>query len=1512
MISNDPLLRFHPLVQTWFRNQVGMPTEIQREAWIPIADGKHVLLTAPTGSGKTLTAFLWALDRFLSGAWPPGSTRVLYISPLKALNNDIQRNLLTPLNALREVFSKADVAIPEIRVLVRSGDTPATERRRMLKKPPEILITTPESLNLLLLTAAGRDSLCQISVVILDEIHAVAASKRGVHLITAIDRLVPIAGEFQRIALSATVKPLDLVAAFVGGSILGESGYVPRTVVTVVSRTPKIYTLQVRYAFDPNGAGGPSGNAEPNQEHEIWGSIALEIKRMIATAGSTLIFANSRRMAERLARLLNDGEPAPIAYAHHGSLSREIRAVVEERMKQGLLPAIVATNSLELGIDIGALNQVILVQTPFSIASAMQKIGRAGHGVGQVSRGQLFASHGLDAVDAAVAVQCIERGDIEDLRLVQCPLDLLAQILVSMAVTEAWSLDRLFAFIRTSHPYRDLTRVQFDLVVEMLTGRFEETRIRELRPRLSVDAVDGKVRAVKGAAFVLAMNSGTIADRGYYALRHSESRAKIGELDEEFVWERRAGEIFALGNRSWKIIRITANEVEVIPAGRDAQMAPFWRAEERDRGFHFSNRLGVFLADADGSLEDATFSTQLSQSSHMDIDSAEAVATFLKKQKSVTKASLPHRHHLVVEDAGSAPGTDGNRQVILHAIWGGRLNRPWAYALAAAWEARTGLQIEIIPGDDCLLVQLPPGESATGLLDWVHADNLETLLRNRLEQTGYFAAHFRENASRALLLPKSNFKNRVPLWISRLRSQGLHQAVSRFSDFPIVLETWRECLRDEFDLITLKMMLGEIQSGAIKISEVHTHEPSPFAQGVLWKQTNANMYAGSKPAEGAKGPSEDLLREVAFSSPLRPKIPREIIEDFVAKAQRVAPLYAPDDAITLLDWVKERVLIPWSEWLKLWSLNKETPDEYLEERIIGIQFSRPVVDGKTIEPGSLVVAIETLPQLLEALSVQLSEMNLFSPFSSLAPSTQTMSTLNRLLQARKQNSDSNPPDMGALISQWLRCYGPVPIDFIKSIFGRHFQTIQVALEDLSANSQIVMDKISEVDKGIGAEVDSNLEVCDAANLELLLRLLRRRSRPTFETLPVEKLPLFLASWQGLTDPATNVEDFQTALEKLFGYPASASHFETEILPARMVPYRSGILDELFRDTDLAWFGCGQEKIALAFAEDLDLFAQKEPVNQVYSSEQDLVLKLLTQAAPSRLDYQALSTQCPIPSDRLVESLWNLSWQGRITNDTFAALRKGIETQFKFDLPTPIDPVKNLRGRGRNRFQGWKATRPLAGAWRVLNPVNPESDLLEVEEIQKDRVRQVLRRYGILFRGLLDQELPSLNWSALFRTLRLMELSGEVLSGHFFAGISGLQFLSPQALRNLSAPLPEDAVYWMCATDPASPCALGLEGLPYHLPSRLPSNHLLFHGSNLVMISKKMGRELLLRVSPRDRYVPGYLSALKNLVERSVLPVKSIEVEKVNEEEAVTSPYLEDFLSAGFEKGIKSLSLRKRY
>ncbi len=582
--SHDILSIFHPLVAKWFQDRIGKPTDIQIRAWPYISRGDHVLITAPTGSGKTLTAFLWALNQLITGHSAAGYTRVLYVSPLKALNNDIKRNLLDPLFQLQHVFESHGQPFPDIRVLTRSGDTPQSDRRKMQRHPPEILITTPESLNILLSSNGGRSILMGLSTVILDEIHAVIGNKRGTYLITAVDRLIPLSGEFQRIALSATVRPMETVASFIGGyrleGTVHDPDYTPRQVHQIQSESSKRYDIQVRF---------PEAAMNRPLDTKIWEPLADTFKGIIRKNRSTLLFANSRRLCEKLTYLINKEEHEPIAYAHHGSLSRELRETVENKLKAGELKAIVATNSLELGIDIGALDEVILVQSPPAMSAGIQRVGRAGHQVGEVSRGKLFPTHSQDFLEAAVLAPGIIDQNIEPIQPVEAPLDVLAQIIVSMTGTETWDMDHLYSQVKTSHPYRRLTREQFDLVLNMLAGRYADSRIRELKPRISIDRLDGTVEARKGALLALYLSGGVIPDRGYFNLCHQDSGSKIGELDEEFVWEAAIGQTFTLGAQNWRIQKITHNDVFVLPSSPTTTAPPFWKAEENGRDFQFSH-----------------------------------------------------------------------------------------------------------------------------------------------------------------------------------------------------------------------------------------------------------------------------------------------------------------------------------------------------------------------------------------------------------------------------------------------------------------------------------------------------------------------------------------------------------------------------------------------------------------------------------------------------------------------------------------------------------------------------------------------------------------------------------------------------------------------------------------------------------------------------------------------------------------------------------------------------------
>jgi ATP-dependent Lhr-like helicase len=1488
-MPDSPLSIFHPLIAKWFSKTIGTPTTAQSMAWPEIAANNHVLVTAPTGSGKTLTAFLWAIHQLVSGEWETGYTRVLYISPLKALNNDIRRNLESPLEGLRALFLENHEDFPTIRVQTRSGDTPESERRRMVRQPPDILVTTPESLNLLLSSPGGRSMLTGLQTVILDEIHAVVDSKRGVHLITAVERLVPLSGEFQRIALSATVQPLETVAAFVGGFSMSDQSpdptYTPRPVTIVNPDSPKSYDVVVRF---------PAEAETLSSDKTVWKPMVSSFKEIIGRNRSTLFFANSRRLVEKLTLKINKGEHRPLAYAHHGSLSREIRTEVETRLKSGELKAIVATNSLELGIDIGALDEVVLIQSPQSVSSAIQRVGRAGHQVGEISTGEFFPTHSHDLLEAAVLAQALVHGDIEPVHPVENSLDVLAQVIVSMAGTEPWDLDELFKNIKTSFPYRSLERKHFDLVINMLAGRYADTRIRALRPRIAVDRLANRVTARKGALLALYAGGGTIPDRGYYNLRHHQTNSRIGDLDEEFVWEARIGQTFTLGTQNWRIERITHNDVLVSPSPPKALDAPFWKGESINRDWHFSERIGRFLEEADQRINEPDYVNHLQDTRFMDPPAAERLKDYLKRQKKHTGRPLPHRHHVLVEFIESGPGGTPGNQVVLHTIWGNRVNRPYSMALQAAFQETFGQTPQVFPANDCISVMLPIEIDGTELLSLVTSANVETLLRQRLEGSGFFGARFREAAGRALLLDRRKFNERMPLWMNRLRSQKLMEAVGPYRDFPMLLEAWRSCLRDEFDLETLRRLLTEIETSALEWSEVRTARPSPMAQNVAWRQINDYMYQGDdQPGRTKSQLRPDLLREVVFDPGLRVSVPADIADRFREKRQRLAPGYAPSDPLEIIEWVKERVAIPLREWNDLlnaisrdYGLSIIDIEKHMKDKLVRLEFL-PDTDG-------LILALEMLPDVARAFypgSIEMKCTHLDGRFIEIRP-----------LEDEPESDETDAP-LPNLLGQWISFYGPVNIDHIQATLAIELNILAEALEDL-INVQTVIT---------GQLLDTGPDdlICDAENFEILLRMNRAQARPAFEPLPLNHLPLFLAVHQGLAKPSGAPDEFFFRLEQLTCLPLPAHLWESDILPARIKNYLPAQLDETMREQGIVWKGAGERINAFCYEDDIDLLAPESPLS-VDDSQNDTPEKLIPDTG-GRYDFSHLMQTSGLDAGELADQLWQAAWAGEITNDTFAAVRRGIENGFKVTavpgrLGQPSSRPQRRSGR-RSAFSQWRNTLPSTGAWFRLETPERESGLIDREERNKDRVRILLDRYGLLFRELLMRESEPFRWAALFRSLRLMELSGEILAGYFFEHIPGPQFISHQAFRILSRQLPGDCLYWMSAKDPASPCGLGLDAFQNELPKRTDRAHMVYRGPNLVMTSERNGKRLTISAPPDDPDLPEILGVLHHLLHRPFQPLKRIKVEEINNHPAAGSPY-EDALRTSFEvvRDLKTLVL----
>ena len=1475
---------FHPLIKKWFFEKFTHTTDIQDKTWPLIADRHHVLITAPTGSGKTLTAFLWFINQLATQTWPDGDPLVLYISPLKALNNDIKRNLDQPLKEIREIFEKNKTPFPDIRVMTRSGDTSQEDRRKMIRHPPKILITTPESLNLMLSSHSGQGMLCNLKAVILDEIHALLGNKRGVHLITAVERLVRLCGEFQRIALSATVKDPDAAAEFVGGYQMQGHGpyprYTRRPVEKIKSLIQKKYKISVRY---------PEKGEEP-ADTTAWDLLARECVDIIEKNRATLIFTNGRRLCEKITYKINQLSAEPMAYSHHGSLSRQLRLNVEQNLKNGKLKAIVATSSLEMGIDIGELSEVILIQSPPSVSSAIQRIGRAGHHIDTKSRGTLFSPHSHDLIAAAALARAMDEKNIEPVHSIDCPLDVLAQILISMTGLETWDMDELYSFLKTSRPYHTLSREHYDLVLNMLAGRYSDARIRELQPRISIDRIDHTVQAKKGALQALYTSGGTIPDRGYYQLRHHDTQARIGELDEEYVWEAKIGQVATVGTQNWKIMRITHNDVFAVPVGNSRMDAPFWIAESMNRDFHFSELILNFLERAEDLLIRPEFETLLKTEFHMNETAAKELIRFLNQQRDFTGKALPHRRHILLEYVRSGPDGSPGSMLVIHTLFGGRVNRPFAIALEAAWEDRFKETPEIFPGNDAVIIQLPRSMEPEDIFSLVTSSNTDALLKKKLERTGFFAARFRECSARALLLTKNKISQRMPLWMTRLKSKKLLENIIRHEDFPILLETYRTCLQDEFDLTNLKLMLDEISTGAISWSAAFTSRPSPFAAGMAWNQINQYMYREDEAASSPSALGSRFLRDIVFSPNLRPSVSAALVKEFEAKRQRLMPGYAPQTSRDLTDWVKERIAIPYQEWeALLHQIEMDMPDSMAA--ILDLTQDKLALLYPEGHPSFLVISREWAPKLMGAF---------YGPEQVPRLKTISGNALGKNPAGLLKNGISDdPPDDEetgiSFLSQWLSFYGPVSLDFIQKSLGIEKSRLDDWIRSLVEDRQVIA--------GLLIQNKFESDLCDSDNYEILLRLSRSKARPEFNTLEIDCLPLFLAHYQGLTKRSDHIDSLFERLEQLACLPLPAETWESDILPARMSPYHPSFLDTLMQEGDLQWTGFEKKLTAFCFRPDMDLLLQPPKETDTETREtaphigEDPELESVFGSSGARYDFTSLMGLVAGDSKTLAGRIWKLVWQGKLSNESFSALRKGIETGYR--APDMIKPQTGKRfGRRRTRtglsFSEWRGSLPFAGHWYKPVALSESPDEIETEELQKDRVRLLFDRYGILFRELLHKELPQFRWSGIFRSLRVMELSGEILSGQFFKDIPGLQFILPAAFQKLQAGLPEDAVYFMNAADPASVCGIPLPAIKQRFPKRLSTTHLVFRGTALKLISLGNGKAIMIHAGPADEHRVEYLACLKHLLTRPVKPLKQITIETINHHPADKSPYLKDF------------------
>jgi len=1162
----EPLEVFRPATRAWFERNFAAPTPAQAQGWPAIARGGHVLIQAPTGSGKTLAAFLSAIDRLTDV--PGQGLRVLYVSPLKALNYDVERNLRGPLAGLRS----------DLRVAVRTGDTPQKERAAMLREPPDILITTPESL-FLLLTSRARELLRSVETLILDEVHAVAGTKRGAHLALSVERLEKLAAQPpQRIGLSATQRPLEEIGKFVSGG---------RPIELVDAGVAKELDLEVVVPVEDMREPGEA-REEGWETRSIWPSIYPALVELVRAHRSTIVFVNNRRLAERLALRLNEAAEEEIARAHHGSLAREQRTQIEEDLKAGRIPCLVATSSLELGIDMGAVDLVIQVESPKSVARGLQRIGRAGHSLGEVSRGRIFPKFRADLLESAVVAQRMREGLIEETQIPRNPLDVLAQHVVAICADEEVEVAELHQLVRRAYPFADLSRAQLENVLDMLAGRYPSDEFAELRPRIVWDRTAGLLRGRPGARRLAVTNAGTIPDRGLFGVFIAgETGGRVGELDEEMVYEARAGQVIVLGASSWRIEEITRDRVLVSPAPGVPGAVPFWKGEGIGRPYELGEAIGRFarelLAQPDPRVQD------------LDERAERNLVAFLREQERATGA-LPSDRTVVVERFRDEIG---DWRVCILTPFGARVHAPWAMAVAARLRESLGLEVQSIWSDDGIAFHLPDADSppSTDLLV-LDPDELEDLVLAEVGQTALFGARFRENAARALLIPRRRPGERTPLWQQRLKAQGLLQVARKYASFPIVLETYRECLQDVFDLPALKRLLARLRARELDLVDVETASASPFASSLLFDYIATYMYEDDTPPAERRAQAlsldRDLLRELLGQEELR-----ELIDPAALAEVEGSLRPFPRDSEALHDLLRLRGDLRAGEFDEAHAAILEAERRAIRIRIAGEERLAAAEDAGRYRDALGVVPPSGLPGVF---------------------------------------LEPVPHALRSLVARWGRGRGPFTTAEASAWFGFD---VGKQLRELEREEKLVRGEL----RPGGTE----REWCDPD----VLRRLRRASLAALrrEVEPVEQAALgrFLPSWHGIDRRAS----LREALVPLQALALPVTLWEAEVLPRRVPDYRPEQLDQLCGSGELVWAGAGLDRVAVFFRDDAPLLGRPSAAAAPEGETHDAIRTALAGGA---FFWDGLLATTGLDAETALPALWDLVWSGEVTNDSWSPLR----------------------------------------------------------------------------------------------------------------------------------------------------------------------------------------------------------------------------------------------------------------
>lgn len=1477
---------FSAPTRTWFEAAFARPTAAQEGAWAAIAAGRHALVVAPTGSGKTLSAFLHAIDTLLTAERPDDKTRrtrVLYISPLKALAVDVERNLRAPLTGIRHTAERLGTSLPDITVGLRSGDTSAADRRRLTSSPPDIIITTPESL-FLMLTSQARESLRGIDTVILDEVHAVAGGKRGAHLAVSLERLDALLDRpAQRIGLSATVRPLEEVARFLGGSA---------PVEIVAPPSEKEWDLRVVVPVEdmtaPEEYDEDSG--DPQRATSIWPHVEEHVVDLVEQHRSTIVFANSRRLAERLTARLNeiateragdepteDGErdrpPAQvmaqsgqssgagtvIAKAHHGSVSKEQRALIEDDLKRGWLPCVVATSSLELGIDMGAVDLVIQIESPPSVASALQRVGRAGHQVGEVSRGVLFPKHRGDLAQTAVAVERMRSGAIESLSVPTNPLDVLAQQVVASTAMEDWEVDDLYDLVRRAAPYAALPRSAFDATLDLLSGRYPSEEFAELRPRIVWDRVTGVLSGRPGAQRLAVTSGGTIPDRGLFGVfLVGDKASRVGELDEEMVYESRVGDIFALGATSWRIEDITHDRVLVTPAPGIPGRLPFWKGDSLGRPAELGEAIGSFTRELGGVPPDQA--RQRARDRGLDEYAAGNLVTYVTEQQQATNA-LPSDTQLLVERFRDELG---DWRLVVHSPYGTPVHAPWALAINARLRERYDIDGQAVASDDGIVIRIPDTEDEPPGGDVVvfEPDEIEQLVTQEVGGSALFASRFRECAARALLLPRRDPGRRSPLWQQRQRSAQLLEVASQYPSFPIVLEAIRECLQDVYDLPALVTLLTRVQRREITVVDVATQTPSPYARSLLFGYVAQFVYEGDSPIAERRAAAlaldQGLLAELLGRAELRELLDPEVLAEVESELQWLAPDRRARDAEAVADLL--RLLGPLG--------TAEITDRAVDGADVA-SWLGALSDVRRVVPVRIAgeerwTTVEDVGRLRDGLGVPV------------PPGTPDVFT------------EPHEDPIGDLIARYARTHGPFTTADVAARLGLGEAVARHALQRLVSRGRLL--------EGEFRPSGSGSEWCDAEVLRKLRRRSLARLRKEVEPVTQDTVARFLPAWQRVGGKLRGVDGVVAAIDQLAGCPVPASALEPLVLAARVRDYEPSYLDELTASGEVVWAGHsplpgsdGWVSLHLADQAELTLpdVSDTEP-----SAVERAVLEALDPGGA--WFFRQLSDRVGSTSDHeLSAALWSLVWQGRLTNDTVTPLRALVRSGNASHRTRRTPPRLRSGGRigrtGTGRMPVRTGPPETAGRWALL----PERDSDPTRRAHAT-AEHLLERHGVVTRGAVMSERVPGGFAGVYKVLSAFEDTGRCRRGYFIEGLGAAQFGSAGAIDRLRtfgerADSKPEAVT-LAATDPANPYGAAL---PWpeagsraaeqaadpatakaaekagHRPGRKAGALVVLVDGDLTMYVERGGRTLLTWSDDPDRLVPA-ASALADATRRGAL------------------------------------------